>query len=81
MLVKDIIIRVHTLIVPEVGSGFNSTPPHRRMSRATRTFFAQMNHKRRGVKSTIKMSKLISGFSRLRDTKRRENAVRSDEAL
>jgi hypothetical protein len=31
MLVKDMIFRVHTLKVLEIGPGFNSVSPHRRM--------------------------------------------------
>jgi hypothetical protein len=42
MLVKDMIFRVHTLKVLEMGSeigpGFNSTSPHRRMRRNSRVF-------------------------------------------
>jgi hypothetical protein len=53
MLVKDMVFRVHTLEVPVIGAGFNSTSPHRRMRRDSRVFFGQMKCERGEVKTTV----------------------------
>jgi hypothetical protein len=44
------IFRIQTLKVPEVGPGFGSTSPHRRMRRDSRVWFGQMKREREGVK-------------------------------
>ena len=49
------IFRVHTLKVPEIGPGFNSTSPHRRMRDSRpRVFFGQMKRERGGVKKNVR---------------------------
>ena len=74
------IFRVHTLKVPEIGPGFNSTSPHRRMRQIVGLEYFLPNKARarrseeKCQRNRVKMSKLISGCSRFRCT-RRENAV------
>jgi hypothetical protein len=55
-IIKDMIFRVHTLKVPEIGPGFNSTSPHRRMRTDSRprVFFGQMKRERGGVMKNVR---------------------------